>query len=432
MTESHLHDVSPEEVSRSSQMRLRWWLAFMFFLIGLIAYMDRSNISVVAEPMMKDFNMDKVHFGILASLFSLGYALAQIPGGILSEVFGPRKIVSIAMAWWSVFTALTAMVTSYGALGTVRFLFGVGEGPMYPASSVFNSYWFQSHEKGRAASALLAGSYFGPVIAPAISVAIYQTVGWHGVFYVFAIIGLIIAGVWYIVGRDRPENHPWIGKDECFLILANRSVEAGVRQQMAPWRKLINRIQFWAIGFQYFIVAYMTTLFMTWLPTYLQEARHFSLSTMGIAASFPWLAIVIVVVGGGAFSDFLIRAGISRVIARGGLAMVGLTLFMISIVCAGFTSSQWLNVLWLTIALGSLGLPVVTSWAVAADVGKQYSGSVSGWMNLWGNIGGVLSPLVCGWFAQHIGWDKALMVNIVPIVFAMLLWFLIKPDRNLI
>lgn len=404
----------------------------MFFLIGLIAYMDRSNISVVAEPMMKDFHMSKVQFGALASLFSLGYALAQIPGGILSEIFGPRKIISIAMTWWSIFTALTAIVPSYGVLGVVRFLFGVGEGPMYPASAVFNSYWFQSHEKGRAASGLLAGSYFGPVIAPAISVAIFQALGWHGVFYIFGILGLIIAGIWYAVARDKPENHPWISKDECSLILENRSVGQERRQQLAPWRLFINRVQFWAIGLQYFIVAYMTTLFLTWLPTYLQEARHFSLSGMGIAASFPWLAIFVVVVAGGTLSDYLIRIGISRLLARGGLAMVGLALFMISLVCATSTSVQWLNVFWLTIALGSLGLPVVTSWAVAADLGREYSGSVSGWMNLWGNIGGVLSPLVCGWFAQHVGWDRALLVNIVPIVFAILLWFLIKPDKKLI
>ena len=133
----------------------------MFFLIGLIAYMDRSNIAIIAKPMMEDLNMSKVQFGMLASLFSLGYALSQIPAGIIAERIGARKIVMIALIWWSVFTGLTAIVKSHGLLALVRFMFGVGEGPMYPGNVVFNTHWFAQQEKGRAASALLAGSYFG-------------------------------------------------------------------------------------------------------------------------------------------------------------------------------------------------------------------------------------------------------------------------------
>lgn len=126
--------------------RVRWWLAFLFFLIGLIAYMDRSNISIIAKPMMEDLSMDKIQFGLLASLFSLGYAVTQIPAGILAERIGARRTVFLSLIWWSVFTGLTAMVKSHGLLAAVRFLFGVGEGPMYPGNAVFNTYWFQKSE----------------------------------------------------------------------------------------------------------------------------------------------------------------------------------------------------------------------------------------------------------------------------------------------
>ncbi|WP_412678927.1 MFS transporter [Brevibacillus nitrificans] len=408
----------------------RWSLAFLFFIIGLIAYMDRSNIAVVAEPMMKDLGMSKVQFGLLASLFSLGYAVSQIPGGILSERFGTRKIVTLALFFWSVFTMATAAVSSFFAMCIVRFLFGVGEGPLYPANAVFNTFWFQKHEKARAAGALLAGSYFGPVIAPAISVAIYQVLGWHGVFYVFGIIGIIIAGGWYLIGRDKPEQHPWVTEYERALIMGNRSVTDGEKKK-APWGRLLRNSQFWAVGLQYLAVAYMTSLFMTWLPTYLLEARHFSLQTMGFAASFPWLAICLVVLFGGGFSDALLRKGNSRMVARGIPAMAGLAIFIVTIYLASITTDPWLNVLWLSLALGSLGLPVVTSWAIAADKGGEFSGSVSGWMNTWGNVGAVFSPIICGWIAQNMGWDMALLSSIIPILIAIFLWFLIKPDDSL-
>lgn len=409
--------------------KLRWLLAGVFFMIGLIAYMDRANLAVVAEHMMRDLNMTKVEFGLLGSLFSLGYALAQVPSGILAERFGTRIVVALSLVWWSVFTVLTALTPKYIWLCIVRFLFGVGEAPTYPSNAVFNAYWFQKHEKARAASALLSGSYFGPVIAPALTVFIMLTWGWHMVFYIFGGIGFIIALVWYYVARSRPEQHPWISPNELELIVNQRSISKNADNVKAPWSRFIKNGQFWAIGIQYFFVAYMTTMFMIWLPTYLQEARGFSLSHMGIAASFPWLAICLCVLTGGGISDRLLQRGKSLMVARGYTAIAGLTIFIISIYFAAYTDSSWGSVFWLSMALGSLGLPVVTSWAVAADKGQEYAGSVSGWMNLWGNLGGVASPVVCGWFAQNMGWNTALLVNIVPITLAIAAWYFIKPDQ---
>jgi ACS family glucarate transporter-like MFS transporter len=411
--------------------KLRWWLAFLFFIIGLVAYMDRSNISIIAVPMMEDLNMDKVQFGMLASLFSLGYALSQIPAGMLAEKFGARKIVFYALIWWSIFTGLTALVKSHGLMGLVRFLFGVGEGPMYPGNAVFNTYWFQKQEKGRAASALLAGSYFGPVIAPIITVAIYQWLGWEAVFYIFGLIGIVIAGIWYVIGRDKPEEHSWISKEELNLILSNRTVQAK-EKKVAPWKKFLKNGRFWALGIQYFVVLYIVTFFLVWLPTYLLEARQFTLSSMGFAASLPWLCIFITVMTGGAISDYLVKKGKSKMIARGSLAIGGLLVFAVCMYFAAYATTPWINILGLTLALGALGFPVVTSWATAVDVGNEFAGSVSAWMNLWGNIGAFLSPILCGWLAQTIGWEGALLVSILPIFVTIILWFFIRPDRILI
>ncbi len=421
---------SSDKTQSRKVVGLRWWLALLFFLIGLIAYMDRSNIAIIAKPMMEDLNMNKVQFGMLASLFSLGYALSQIPAGLLAEKFGARKIVFYALVWWSIFTGLTALVKSHGLIGLVRFLFGVGEGPMYPGNAVFNTYWFPKQEKGRAASALLAGSYFGPVIAPIVTVAIYQSLGWKAVFYIFALIGLLVAFVWYAIGRNRPEEHSWISKEELSYIIENRTVQKKSKQT-APWGKFFKNGRFWALGLQYFVVLYIVTFFLVWLPTYLLEARQFSLSSMGFAASLPWLCIFITVMTGGSLSDSLLKKGKSKMFARGALAIGGLVVFSISMYLAAYATTPWMNVLWLTLALGSLGFPVVTSWAAAVDLGNEYSGSVSGWMNLWGNIGAFLSPILCGWLAETIGWEGALLVSILPIIVAIILWFGVRPDRSL-
>jgi ACS family glucarate transporter-like MFS transporter len=409
---------------------LRWWLAFLFFIIGLVAYMDRSNIAVVATPMMKDFGMDKIEFGFLNSLFSLGYAASQIPAGLLSEKFGARFIVTFSLLWWSVFTMLTASVKSYGLLGAVRLLFGVGEGPMYPGNAVFNTYWFSKQEKGRASSALLAGSYFGPVIGPAITVGIFQAFGWKAAFYTFGLAGIIIAVIWCLIGRNKPEDHPKISKEELDYIVKERSVANEVKKA-APWKQLLKNIRFWIFGLTYFVTIYIVTIYLVWLPTYLQEARHLTMAKSGLSASLPWLAIFITVMSGGAISDKLLSKGKSKMVARGGLAIGGLIAFAITMFLASRAQNTTMSVLWLTLSLGSLGFPVVTSWAVANDLGKEFAGSVSGWMNMWGNIGAFLSPLVCGWLAQTIGWNAALLINIIPIIVTAVLWFAVLPDYPL-
>lgn len=413
--------------------RLRWVLAMFFFVIGLVAYMDRANISVVAEQMMRDLGMTKVEFGVLGALFSLGYALAQIPGGMAAERFGSRLIITISLFFWSIFTMLTVVAPTYVWLCIVRFFFGVGEAPLYPGNAVFNSWWFQKSEKARAASFLLAGSYFGPVIAPTLTVFIMVTMSWHAVFWIFGLAGILIGLLWFIVARNKPEDHPWISLSEIAHIKTERSMSSDVTDlPKVPWRHFMRERTFWAFGLQYFFVGYMVTLFMIWLPTYLQEARGFSLKHMGIAASFPWLAICIAVLSAGFISDRLLKKGYSQLVARGYIAITGFILFIIGTCGAVLTTNAIASVAWLTLALGSLGLPVVASWAIAADKGGQYTGSVSGWMNLWGNLGGVVSPISCGWLAQTFGWHTALLFNVLPISLAIICWFLIQPDRPFI
>ncbi|MFJ5764990.1 MFS transporter [Lysinibacillus sp. NPDC093210] len=411
--------------------KVRWGLAFFFFIIGVIAYMDRSNISIIAKPMMDDLGLDKVQFGMLASLFSLGYALVQIPAGLLAEKFGPRKMVTFALIWWSVFTGLTGLVKSHGLLYAVRFLFGVGEGPMFPANAVFNTNWFRRDEKARASSALLAGSYFGPVIAPIVTVYIYQYFGWQAVFYIFGLVGIIIAGVWWVIARDYPEIHKLVNEKEKEYILEGREI-VNTTKARAPWNTFLKNYRFWAIGLQYFVVLYIITFFLVWLPTYLLEDRGFSLSKMGFAASLPWLAILITVMTGGILSDYLVRKGFSKQISRSSLAISGLIVFIISMYLAVMAVSPYMNVLWLSLCLGSLGFTVVCSWASATDLGRNFSGSVSGWMNLWGNLGAFVSPLLCGWLAEKFGWNITLGVTVIPVFIAAILWLFVKPDTSLL
>ncbi|QTQ07924.1 MFS transporter [Macrococcoides canis] len=411
--------------------KVRWMFALMFFLIGVIAYMDRANISYIAQPMMEDLNMNKTQFGMLASVFAAGYALMQVPAGIMAEKFGPKKMLTFALVWWSAFTILTGVVRNHGLLYAMRFLFGVGEGPMYPSNAVFNTYWFAKSEKGRASSALLAGSYFGPVIAPFVTIAIYQAFGWEAVFFIFGAIGIVIAALWAIIAKDLPEHHKMVNEAEKAYIMENRDVVQTTKKS-APWGLFFKRFSFFAIAGQYFVVQFVITLFLIWLPTYLQEEYHVVLNDMKFLAAAPWLIMFILIMAGGSISDAIIARGHSRFKARALIAIFGFVVFSISLFLSVQTDDMIMNLIYLSLCLGGVGLSMGMSWASATDLGRNFSGTVSGWMNLWGNIGAFLSPMLGGYLVQHYGWDTTFYLMIIPAVVAILLWFFVKPDQPLI
>ncbi|MBH9580697.1 MFS transporter [Staphylococcus felis] len=410
--------------------KVRWMFAGLFFLIGVIAYMDRANLSYIAKPMMEDLNLTKAQFGLLGSFFSLGYALMQVPAGFLAEKKGPKKMLSIALVWWSAFTILTGVVKNHGLLFLVRFLFGVGEAPMYPSNAVFNTYWFGKNEKGRAASALLAGSYFGPVLAPFITIAIYNAFGWQAVFYIFGAVGFLIAILWAIIAKDLPEHHKMVNEAEKQFIMENR--DAVKSEGSAPWGVFFSRFSFYAIAAQYFIVQFVINLFLFWYPTYLMETFKIDPVTMSKIAGIPWLLMFILIMAGGAISDRILSAGKSRFVARASIAIAGFIVFGISLYFAISSETLALNIFWMSLCLSGIGLSMVMSWASATDIGRNFSGTVSGWMNLWGNIGAMLSPILAGFLAQFLGWPTTLRSMLILVVLGIIFWFFVKPDQPLI
>ncbi|GEQ05919.1 MFS transporter [Staphylococcus gallinarum] len=382
---------------------------------------------------MEDLHMNKTQFGLLASFFSLGYALMQVPSGFLAEKFGSKKMLTIALVWWSAFTILTGVVKNHGVLYAVRFLFGVGEAPMYPSNAVFNSFWFSKGEKGRASSVLLAGSYFGPVIAPVVTIAIVNMFGWQAVFYIFGAVGILISILWVIIAKDLPEQHKMVNEAEKRFIVENRDV-IKTEKSNAPWKLFFKRFSFYAIAAQYFVVQFVVSLFLIWLPTYLSEQYHVKLSDpdMAWAAGSPWIAMFILILFGGAISDKLLQSGKSRFVARASIAIIGFIIFSISLFMSIQTDSLVVNVFWLSLCLGGIGIATGMSWAAATDLGRNFSGSVSGWMNLWGNIGALLSPLLAGMMVDVVGWTMTLELVIIPVIFAIIMWFFVSPDKPLL
>ncbi len=418
-------------MERKTMTNFRWKVAWLIFAISFVSYMDRVNLSVATPVIMQEFGFTKIDMGLIQSFFFAGYALFQVPGGMMAERFGHRLTGSLAVVWWSVFTALTAVASGKFSFATVRLLFGVGEAPIYPAAAIAGHRWFNKGEKGKVSSFILNGCFFGPVVGPAVTVALMAALGWKAVFWLFGVIGVLLGVLWFKFVPDNPKQSPYVNEAELEHINDGRenTVEA---KEIAPWDKLLKSSQFWSLGLQFMITDYIMYVFLAWLPLYLMEVHGFSLSKMGLWAAAPWLSLMAVVSCCGYLSDKAIAAGFSQNLVKTSTGAVGILLCACTLFIATRTAGPMMNVFWLSVALGSLGLTMSASWSSVISMGGRFAGSVSGWMNFWGNIGGVLAPSVTAWVATTYGWQAALAVTAVSGIAGAVLWLFVKPDKAIV
>ncbi|HYL34045.1 MAG TPA: MFS transporter [Stellaceae bacterium] len=413
-------------------------MLFLISLMYLITYLDRVNISTVAPVISKEFGFDKATMGAIFSAFVWSYALCQIPGGWLGDRFGPRRVLTMIVAYWSVMTALTAAATGAASFIALRFLFGIGEGGAFPVATRSMQLWFPRQERGLVQGVSHSASRLGAAIAPPIVVAIIATLGWHWVFYICGAIGILWAALWYGCYRNLPEEQESVSKEELAYIRgvdANGNIKPPQIEKTAsvPWGTLFRSPNMWAIMCAYFTYVYCLWIFLSWLPSYLFEARHLTLIKVGIFASLPlWAGVIGDTVGGVAVDQLLIKTGNTK-LAHRTVAIVGMLGCAACIVPAALATNAYAAIACLTGAMFFLECTIGPSWAVPMHVGGKYSGTVSGVMNMAGNIGGALSPLVFGVLVQLGSWVAPFVVAACLLVFGAAVWaFWLDPEVSVL
>ncbi len=433
--------------------RGRWYILGLISLMYLITYLDRVNISAAAPVISKEFGFDKATIGIIFSAFVWAYAIFQVPGGWLADRFGARTVLMGIVAYWSIMTGATALAVGALSFVVIRFLFGIGEAGAFPSATRAMQLWFPRRERGFVQGITHSASRFGAAIAPPIVVMIIAggtldlgslhlsmpALGWRSAFYICGAAGMIWAVWWYASYRNLPEEHALVNSVELARI---RGVDAqgNVNKPMleekrasVPWATVLTSPNMWAIMCAYFTYVYCLWIFLSWLPSYLVEARHFTLVKSGWLASLPLIAGVIGDTVGGLATDWLLKKTGNTKLARRSVAIVGLLGCAIFIVPAALTANAYTAVGCLTGAMFFLECTIGPSWAVPMDAGGKYSGTVSGMMNMAGNIGGALSPLVFGFLAQYGNWQAPFIVAAVLLVLGAAAWaFWLDPDRSVV
>ena len=416
----------------------RWYILLLISLMYLITYLDRVNISAAAPVISKEFGFDKITMGAIFSAFVWAYALFQVPGGWLGDRFGPRRMLTLIVGYWSVMTAATAAATGAISFMVVRFLFGIGEAGAFPVATRAMQLWYPRSERGFVQGITHSASRLGAAIAPPIVVTIVTAFGWREVFYICGAVGIVWALWWYFSYRDLPEDHGLVNRAELARIRGvdeTGKINAPKIEKMAevPWRTLVRSPNMWAIMCAYFCYVYCLWIFLSWLPSYLVDYRGFALFKVGFLASLPLLAGVVGDTVGGLATDWLLKKTGSAKLARRAVAIIGLLGCCVCIVPAALVEDPYAAVYLLTASGFFLECTIGPAWAVPMDTGGKYSGTVSGMMNMAGNFGGALSPLVFGFLVQYGSWQAPFIVAAGLLVIGAAIWaFWLDPEVSVI
>ncbi|MEO8097554.1 MAG: MFS transporter [Acidobacteriota bacterium] len=424
--------VGSMQVSASAPpTRARHVVLWMTVAVYMITYMDRVVLSATTTDMRKELGFDLITMSYIVAAFRWSYALFQVPGGLLGDRVGPRKALTWIVIWWSAFTSLTALAWSSTVMIAVRFLFGVGEAGAFPIATRSLSRWMLATERGFAQGVTHAGSRLGSALTPPLVAYLILHFGWRMPFFVFGALGIVWAISWYVYYRNTPEEHAGVNAAELDLIHAGGAVRKSATGSV-PWGKILSSPTLWFLCLMYFCYNYSLSVYVDWFPTYLRESRNMTLAQMGIYASLPLLAGTAGDLLGGWCSDIVLKRTRNVNLARRWVAIAGFLACAAATVPAALTKDVQTSVAFYSLAFFSLEWTVGISWAVPLDIGGDFAGSVSAFMNMCGNIGGAISATVLGYMVGAFGWDVPFLVTSGLCGLAAVLYLKIDATKSIV
>jgi MFS transporter, ACS family, glucarate transporter len=411
----------------ASRVRMRV-LGFAFALTA-ITYLDRICISAAAPFIMRDLSLTALEMSFVFSAFTLAYSLFEVPSGWLGDVRGPHRVLTRIVVWWSLFTMATAFAQGFRSLLVIRSLFGAGEAGAFPNMARSLSRWFPRRERGRANGVMLLGSRVGGMISVPLALLVISWWGWRMSFVVFGLTGVAWAIAWQAWYRDRPEEHPAISLAEIAWIQQDDPTS---RAPVAtPWRALFRSRNLYAICAMYFAFGYGLYFYFTWLPTYLIQELGFSPLAGGAFAALPFFLAGLADVIGGWLTDRLSH----RFGLKAGRCYLGFTAFFtcgVLLFVSTLVGSAVAKALLLALALASADFGLSAAWAVSLDIAPDHGGVMTGWMNTFGNLGGLFGPIVVGYAIDRWqSWTIPFYIAAVIYVAGAAAWLFIDPSRTL-
>jgi len=402
------------------------------FILAMIVLFDRILISVAKDPIASDLSLNDKQMGWVLSIFALGYALFQTPSGFLADKFGARRVLTAVVSLWSFFTALSGAVWNFGSLMIVRFLFGMGEAGAFPGMARAIFKWIPVKERGIVNGINFSGGRIGAAIALPLVAGLIEFTSWRMSFVILGIIGIVWAVIWYFWFRDSPSEHPGITEKELRFIEENvQQPTAASGNEKISFGKMFKSKTMWLLMGQYFSSNFTFFFCLTWLFPHLKATYNLESIEAGFYASAPLIFGALGNWVSGWMVDFIYRKErweLSRKLP----AIIGFSLATIGIIASIYMKEVTGAVIFISIAVFGADMTLSPSWSACVDIGKEHSGTVSGTMNMAGNLGSFFTALAFPYLMSITAsatpfFIVAGVLNLIAIV----MWLSIKPQKAL-
>lgn len=400
-TSASLQDINTlENNNLKTGSHFRWGIVTLILIAAVINYFDRSNLSIANSTIAKEFGLSSTQMGFLLSAFLWPYALANLPAGWLVDRFGPKKIFSSGLTLWSAVTVIAGFTSGYGTLYALRVLLGVAESPFFTTGIKVTDMWFSDKERGFPTSVINTGSQIANAVAPPLLTILMLTLGWRGMFVVIGLMSIPIILVWlkYFRAPSRAE-----------YAAIHREDNAQLHQQSSDkvkvdWGSLFKRRSTWFMIIGNFSIMFTIWVYLTWLPSYLENSMGLSIKETGWVASIPFIAGILGVLCGGWLSDSLVRKGVNAVTSRKVPIVAGAAFAACAVAPVPFVHSYGLSIALLSLGYFFSQLPQGAIWTLASDIApSDQVSSLGSIQNFGGFLGAACAPIVAGMVLDATG-----------------------------
>jgi MFS transporter, ACS family, D-galactonate transporter len=380
----------------------------LVFLLGaavFLNYVDRGAIGIAAPLMKSELGLSEEAYGVAFSAFFWIYAPVQLFAGWLCDRFSVYKLMAAGILLWAGSTFLMGFVGGFASLLILRIMLGVGESISFPGSSKIIARHVPSDRRGVANASVAAGIALGPAAGTLAGGLILGSWGWQAIFFVFGVVTLI----WLLPWRQTVRSLPTTSyRDE------------GQRVSLSL---LLTKWPLWSMSIVHALGNYCFYFLLAWLPLFLTKSRGFSIGEMTMLATLGYAVQGACALGYGHFSDWWTRSGRSEAACRRWMMVASQLLAAVAILGLAYARDAVTIGILLCLAGAASASLSLNLYAIAQMfAGPRASGTWVGVQNAFGNLSGIVGPIVTGIVVQRAGYDSAFVLTAAIAAFGALWW----------
>jgi MFS family permease len=429
----------------------------MAFLCALsfLTYFDRVCISRAQGDIQRDLGLSDTQMGTVFGAFWFAYALFEIPVGWWGDRFGSRRTLTRIVLAWSLFTALSGSATGFLSLLAFRFLFGVGEAGAYPNMARIQSRWLPARSRGRAGGLLWLMARWGGAFSPVIFGAMLSGLGsdafrgavaglpllhhlagvapWRMGFWASGVVGLVWVALFYPWFRDEPAEKRGVNEAERELIASGCDPAEETGAHPTPpgfFGHLFSSPSLWALALLYLCGSFGWSFFVSWMPRFLKDVHGVSFQGSEWMTAKPLFYGGLSCLLGGWLSDWVVRRTGQRRWGRAVFPIAGCLTAACAMLALPTVRSPGAAVVLMCVAAAAFDFGQGANWASIVDIGGRYAGSATGFINLVGNMGNSIQPVIGAWIFNRFGWPALFIVYAGAYLVAGGMWLFIDPRRR--